>query len=134
VSRILVIGSEGFIGKALTKSQVDIVDNRKVSEVLEAIQAEIVIHLAAQIDVRDSFANPFQDLDVNGKGLLNVVTGSLKNGCTNFCYIHSGGAIYDSNQALPIDEDGKELSQSPYGLRSDICRKISFFLEFARSL
>ena len=142
MSRILVIGSEGFIGKALTKSldaktneiftvdilpssnsnhfQVDIVDDREVSEVLQAIHAEIVIHLAAQIDVRDSFANPIKDLDVNGKGLINVVTGSLKNGCNNFCYIHSGGAVYDSNQALPIDEGGKELPQSPYGLTKNL--------------
>jgi UDP-glucose 4-epimerase len=142
VSRILVIGSEGFIGKTLTKSleateheiftldllpsirpnhfQVDIVDRKKVSEVLSEIQAEIVIHLAAQIDVRDSFADPLKDLEINGKGIINVLLSSFENGCKNFCYLHSGGAIYDSNQPLPIDEDGKELPQSPYGLTKNL--------------
>jgi UDP-glucose 4-epimerase len=142
VSRILVIGSEGFIGKALTKSlniktdeiftidilpstnpnhyRVDIADSKSVSEVLQKIKAEIVIHLAAQIDVRASFIDPLKDLEVNGRGLLNVALQAFENGCNNFCYIHSGGAVYDSNQALPIWENGKELPKSPYGLTKNL--------------
>ena len=142
MSNLLVIGSEGFIGKALTsklyeqgrsiftldvkpssRSQhhiVDIRDYRSVEDVFEQVKPEVVIHLAAQIDVRQSFADPIQDLAINGAGILNVITNAFNFGCMNFCYIHSGGAVYDSNQNLPISEVGKELPQSPYGLTKNL--------------
>ena len=142
MEKILIVGSEGFIGKSLvgslksgknqiftadTKassfeghSQIDITNSRDVSELVKSTKPDIVVHLAAQIDVRESFLDPVKDLEVNGHGLLNVLTQSILSGCKNFCYIHSGGAIYDSKGKLPISENGPELPVSPYGLTKNL--------------
>ena len=142
MGKLLVVGSEGFIGKALVKRlsnyghslftldiksslnpnhyEVDIANSVLVDQAIAEIQPDVVIHLAAQIDVRQSFVDPIKDLEINGNGILNVLTSALNFGCKNFCYIHSGGAVYDSNQSLPIPEDGIELPQSPYGLTKNL--------------
>ena len=142
MSRILVVGSQGFIGSALIESlqlrnleiyTIDVKDSNEpkhyklditnfdlVKKVVSKIQPEIVVHLAAQIDVRESFLDPVKDLEVNGRGLLNVLTQSILSGCKNFCFIHSGGAIYDSKGKLPILENGSELPVSPYGLTKSL--------------
>ena len=142
MEKILIVGSEGFIGKALTESlkssedkiftmdikpssfeghfQIDITNSLDIFNSIKSIMPDRVIHLAAQIDVRKSFVDPEQDLRINGLGLLNVLTASIESGCKNFCYIHSGGAVYDSDGELPISEDGAELPVSPYGLTKSL--------------
>ena len=84
--------------------------------IFQEIRPDVVIHLAAQINVLKSFEQPFHDLQSNGQGTLNLIQASIESGCTNFVYIASGGATYDSNQSLPIGENGQENPVSPYGL------------------
>jgi UDP-glucose 4-epimerase len=55
------------------------------------------------------------DLMINGAGTLNLVCTAISAGVKNFCYINSGGAIYDKNSNLPISEGALTHPQSPYG-------------------
>ena len=142
MKRILVTGSEGFIGKyAVTALEnlgyevftldVQIRENRTrhiqadirsddLGVVLSQIKPEIVVHLAAQVSVIDSLVDPVNDLQVNGLGTLRLVQASITSGCRNFCFIHSGGAVYDSDAPLPLTEKSPERPVSPYGLTKKI--------------
>ena len=140
MSRLLVSGSEGFIGRPTVAAlrtlgyevftldkkgqgeqdfSVDIVD-AELDAIVEEIKPKAVIHLAAQVNVSDSFLDPSRDLDVNGKGTIRLVTASIKSGCNNFIYVGSGGAIYDSNSQMPLTEVSLENPVSPYGLSKRI--------------
>lgn len=134
--RVLITGSSGFIGRNLSKYllekkftvlKIDKVQNSEdticadiqnsnVVELIANLEPDIVIHLAALIDVQKSFENPSDDFLTNCLGTLNVLKGAINGGVANFVYITSGGAIYDASQKLPIPEDGKVNPLSPYGI------------------
>ena len=138
MKRIVVTGSEGFIGKyavcALENLGHEVftfdVQPRENHErhiqgdirtadlemIFKKIKPEIVLHLAAQVNVLNSLSDPVTDLEVNGFGTLRVVQASISSGCRNFCYINSGGAIYDSDAKQPLTERSLERPVSPYGL------------------
>ena len=133
MEKVLLVGGAGFIGKAvaakLTKLGIDfeVVDIRPggtetdiVIDDLEAIfqrfKPSTVVHLAAQIDVRESFVNPVHDLEVNILGTVRLLEAANKAQCRNFVYIASGGAIYDSDGILPHSENAQQLPVSPYGV------------------
>jgi UDP-glucose 4-epimerase len=135
--KVLVTGSKGFIGTAITSRlrasgyEVYGLDNRSTSsddnffkvdirsseafKVIQDIKPNVVVHAAAQIRVDQSFSDPISDLESNGFGTLNIVKASVEAGVTNFCYINSGGAIYDQTGSLPISESGVIRPLSPYG-------------------
>ena len=136
MSRVLVTGSSGFIGSYLchflsnqghevfgidlvagknTDFEVDITFPGLTKKIAE-FQPETVIHLAAQIDVRESLKNPGFDLLVNGVGTINLIEFSIESNCRNFIYISSGGAIYGSEAEVPFTESHEISPKSPYGL------------------
>lgn len=134
--KILISGSEGFIGSNLVSKlsgpaqifRIDIKESNnqknyykvdlnspELTSILDEVKPDAVIHLAAQISVPDSLRDPKSDLMVNGFATLNLVNAAISSGVKNFCYINSGGAIYDKKSILPITEDALTHPQSPYG-------------------
>ena len=136
MQKILITGSEGFIGKALalalssagygvvTLDQSAIGDSSykcdirdgKLASIFKEESPQIVVHLAAQIDVMKSIQDPILDLEINGVGTLNVLQASIGVGVGEFIYINSGGAIYDPSSSLPITESSTIKPLSPYGI------------------
>lgn len=138
LKRILVTGSEGFIGKALCKqlSQMEemyeiftldrsgsgvnhiCADITKESfcTIVQQINPEVVVHLAGNVSVNHSLKFPMDDFDVNAKGTLSLLLAIESTDCSNFVFVTSGGAIYDSKGPMPLNEMSAVNPISPYGL------------------
>ena len=82
-----------------------------------AEKPEAVFHLAAQIDVRRSVADPAYDLAVNVGGTINVLEAARSAGSSRLVFVSTGGAIYGEGEGrdLPLPEDAECRPDAPYG-------------------
>jgi UDP-glucose 4-epimerase len=76
---------------------------------------ELVLHLAAQMDVRKSVADPLHDARTNVLGTVNVLTAAVQCGARKVVFASSGGTIYGEPERLPVTEDAPLRPGSPYG-------------------
>jgi UDP-glucose 4-epimerase len=79
-------------------------------------KVEVLIHHAAQMDVRRSVEDPRFDADVNILGLLNLLEGSRRAGVRQVIFASTGGAIYGEQDVHPAGEDHEARPVSPYGV------------------
>jgi UDP-glucose 4-epimerase len=97
--------------------ELDIRDAEALSRLTGEKRPEVVFHLAAQIDVRKSLADPFFDAAVNVGGTANVLEAARLAECERVVSISTGGAIYGEGegQQLPLTEDAPIAPMSAYG-------------------
>ncbi len=100
-----------------TLVEADIRDRAAIEEVAGRERPETVFHLAAQIDVRKSVADPAFDASVNVGGTANLLEAARLAESRRFVLVSTGGAIYGEGegQQLPFDEDAPVEPLSPYG-------------------
>jgi UDP-glucose 4-epimerase len=82
---------------------------------LEEFRPELVFHLAAQMDVRKSVADPLHDTRTNVLGTVNVLTAAAAAGVRKVVFASSGGTVYGEPDAVPVPEDAPLRPASPYG-------------------
>ncbi len=95
--------------------EADVADPRAVGEAFAATRPEVVFHLAAQIDVRRSVADPAFDALVNVEGTLAVLDAARAAGSRRVVYVSTGGAIYGEAPVFPTPEDAPIAPLAPYG-------------------
>ena len=86
--------------------------------IVERRRPEVIYHLAAQVDVRVSVADPVLDADINIRGSLRVLEAARAAGVAKVVFASSGGTIYGDVTAadLPVREGHDQRPQSPYGV------------------
>jgi CDP-paratose 2-epimerase len=89
-------------GDALAFIQRDIRDACAVREATEGVQA--VFHLAAQVAVTSSVANPRHDLEVNVLGTLNVLEAARQSTPPPLVVYTSTNKVYGEALGVPITE------------------------------
>ena len=82
--------------------------------VVSAARPEVICHLAAQVDVRVSVADPLLDARLNVLGTVNVLSSAGAAGTRKVVFTSSGGSIYGTPAQLPVSERAKVAPESPY--------------------
>ncbi|MGN6254333.1 MAG: NAD-dependent epimerase/dehydratase family protein [Solirubrobacterales bacterium] len=97
--------------------ELDIRDGEKLSALAAERRPERVFHLAAQIDVRKSLADPAFDAAINVGGTANVLEAARGCECGRVVFVSTGGAIYGEGegQDLPLGEEAPIAPMSAYG-------------------
>ena len=93
--------------------QADVVDADLIGLLADA-RPELVFHLAAQIDVRRSVADPEFDATVNAVGTVRVAEAARRAGVRKVVNTSSGGAIYGVPACYPTPESAPVDPASPY--------------------
>jgi len=97
-----------------------------VDELIRARAPEIIYHLAAQVDVRKSVADPVHDATVNIVGTLRLLQAASGAGVSKVVFTSSGGCIYGEpdGSRLPVSEDqvywAEAMPESPYGVSKKV--------------
>ena len=108
---------ENLVAALSTGLQIFRADVREAPEVTAAIGAfgpEVIFHLAAQINVRRSVADPSADARTNIAGTINVLEAAREAGAA-VINVSTGGAIYGDTDIVPTPETVEALPAAPYG-------------------
>jgi UDP-glucose 4-epimerase len=105
------------LANGATLVEADIRDREAMEELAGRERPEVVFHLAAQIDVRKSIADPAFDAGINVGGTANVLEAAHAAGARRVVFSSTGGAIYGEGdgQELPLGEDAPLAPEAPYG-------------------
>ena len=95
--------------------QADIRDGARLAAIAVAARPQVVFHLAAQVDVRHSLADPGFDARTNVEGTINVLEAARAAGSERVVFSSTGGAIYGETDVLPTPETAPALPMAAYG-------------------
>jgi len=141
--KILITGGAGFIGSniadywAKQNAEVIVLDNLRTGklenisnskikfingsitnrDVISSIMDDVdyIFHLAALVSVPESIINPFECVEINVKGLLNILE-SAKEKKVKKIVFSSSAAVYGDNPISPKTTDLVLSPKSPYGI------------------
>jgi UDP-glucose 4-epimerase len=108
---------EEAFGRGAELRDADVTDAAVLQAAFADVRPELVFHLAAQIDVRRSVADPVFDLGVNVGGTIKLLDAAVSNRTRRVVFISTGGAIYGEGEGreLPLAEDAECRPDAPYG-------------------
>jgi len=140
--KILVTGGAGFIGSHLTNellkqgNKVVVIDNlssgkkeninqkakfyradvrdKNIYEIFEKENPEIVFHLAAKPIVEEVYKNPFEAIEVNVMGTVNILEACRKQGNLEKIVVVSSDKAYGKSKELPYKEHFPLKGDHPY--------------------
>ena len=109
----LITGKQNFIHPEAEFYHLDIV-NHDLDSLFQEIKPDVVIHLAAQIDVQKSINNPVLDSEINILGTIKIL--ELCKKYNSKLVYSSSAAVYGNPIYLPVDEKHPINPLSNYGV------------------
>jgi UDP-glucose 4-epimerase len=94
---------------------VDVVNATEVTDTVTAYQPDVIYHLAAQVSVRYSVADPVADVTTNTVGTLNLLDAATAANA-RLILASTGGAMYGDGVPLPTPETCLPATRAPYGI------------------
>lgn len=94
---------------------------------VETGDVEILVHQAAQAEVRRSVEDPSFDVDVNVAGTVRLLEAARKGGVRQVLFASTGGAIYGEQDVYPAPEEHPVWPLSPYGVSKLAVERYLFF-------
>ncbi len=88
----------------------------EAAELIADRRVEVLVHHAAQMDVRRSVEDPRFDADVNIGGFLNLLEAARRSQVRQVIFASTGGAIYGEQESFPAPENHPLRPVSPYGV------------------
>ena len=140
--KIFIVGGAGYIGSHMVKTaykanhQVitidnlstghkdsvlfgkfefcDILDRKKLDELFNLYNPDVVMHFSAYSSVGESVIDPYKYYHNNVVGTLNLLKSMIDNNCKKFIF-SSSASIFGNPDYIPIDEDHPKRPINPYG-------------------
>lgn len=112
----LITGKRENVPAKATFHELDI-GSREAASLVGTLKPQALVHLAAQMDVRRSVADPIFDAETNVVGSLNLleaVRGASPS--TRVVFASTGGAIYGDFTTPPNVETYEKDPESPYAI------------------
>ena len=123
-SKISVKRVEEITGKNIIFYEADILDEKKLSEVFEKENIDVVIHCAALKAVGESVKKPLEYYHNNISGTLSLLKIMRKYSCKNIIF-SSSATVYGDPEKVPITEDfPKGVCTNPYGWTKSMMEQI----------
>lgn len=123
-SKISVKRVEEITGKNIIFYEADILDEKKLSEVFEKENIDVVIHCAALKAVGESVKKPLEYYHNNISGTLSLLKIMRKYSCKNIIF-SSSATVYGDPEKVPITEDfPKGICTNPYGWTKSMMEQI----------
>lgn len=101
----------------------DILDKTLVKDLVSEV--DYIFHLAAHVGNIRSLKDPYFDMNVNIRGMLNLLEACRHSKVRRLVY-SSSGAIFGEAKYLPIDEDHPLNPESPYAVSKLAAEKYAF--------
>jgi UDP-glucose 4-epimerase len=120
-------GKREQVNPAARFYEADLRNADAIVPILEREKPEVIYHLAAQMDVRRSVADPAFDAGINLVGFLNLMEAARRNGLKRVVFASTGGAIYGEQEQFPCDEEHPRRPVSPYGVAKLATEAYLFF-------
>jgi len=86
--------------------KLDLEDKKNIFKFFDECKIDCIIHLAAQAGVRHSLVNPYQYINSNIYGTLNMLEAARQFQIKDIIYA-SSSSVYGSNKTYPYSEDDK---------------------------
>ena len=123
-SKISLKRVEEITGKNIIFYEADILDEKKLSEVFEKENIDVVIHCAALKAVGESVKKPLEYYHNNISGTLSLLKIMRKYSCKNIIF-SSSATVYGDPEKVPITEDfPKGICTNPYGWTKSMMEQI----------
>jgi UDP-glucose 4-epimerase len=105
---------EGALQRGARLHVADVTDVGEIARVTAAARPEVVLHLAAQINVRRSVDEPAFDAGVNVAGTTAVLEAARRAGARRVV-LASTAAVYGAPDSVPTPESSPLRPMTPYG-------------------
>lgn len=151
---VIVTGGAGFVGTHLVKAlekkaeRIIVIDKNKpnkaqkskkavykylditkddIKTLFEKEKPDIIFHLAAHIDNRESIHHPIMNAEQNLVGSLRVFEAAKDHLKGRFIYASTGGLIYGEQKDIPISEEAIARPLTPYAVTKLTCERYLHF-------